>query len=460
MLTRNPLLDVDSYKLSHFLQYPQGMTYSHFYLESRGGQFPATVFFGLQYILQEYLARGFGQDHVHEAAVLAAKHGVPFNEDGFMKMYAKYGGDYPVRIRAVPEGTVVPTGNVLLTVESTDPEFAWLPGYLETMLLRVWYPVTVTTQSWYCRKVIYSHLLKTADDPDAEIQFKLIDFGSRGVSSYESASLGGCAHLVNFMGSDTLAGIELAQQYYKHDMAGFSIPAAEHSTITSWGEEGEANAYENMLNQFAKPGAMLAIVADSYDLMHAVTDLFGSELKRKIIDSGATLVVRPDSGDPLTVLPEVLRSLEHSFGCILNTKGYKLLNHVRVLWGDGINQESIDDICHAVTQEGYSVSNVAFGMGGALLQQVNRDTQRFAMKCSHVVINGKERDVFKCPKTDPSKKSKRGRLDLIKENGMFKTINLNETSEKHESQLVTVFENGYILREYTLEEIRQRALGK
>lgn len=455
----NMLLDTDSYKASHYLQYPPNTTKVFSYLESRGGRYTTTVFFGLQYILMEYLSKPITEEMVTEAATFFAAHGEPFNTDGWMYIVQKHKGKLPLKIRAVPEGLIVPTSNVLMTVENTDPACFWLTSYVETLLMRVWYPITVATQSWHCKQVIKSFLDATSDNADAQIPFKLHDFGARGVSSCESSAIGGAAHLVNFMGSDTVMGVRLANEYYGSQMAAFSIPAAEHSTITTYGKENEVEAYRNMLRQFAKPGSLVAVVSDSYDLYNAVDNIWGKELRDEVVKSGATLVVRPDSGDPATVVLKTLQLLDKNFGSAMNTKGYKVLNHVRVIQGDGINEESIREILKTATEAGYSADNIAFGMGGALLQQVNRDTQRFAYKASVVTVDGKVREVFKSPATDPGKASKKGYLDLVTRisDGKFETVNHKEAFN---SIMKTVFLNGEVTQKYTLAQIREISLHK
>ncbi len=453
----NLILDVDSYKASHWLQYPPHTTGMYSYLESRGGRYPVTVFFGLQYILKQYLAHPIEPWMVEEAATFFAAHGVPFNQEGWRYIAEDLKGLLPIRIKAVPEGTVVSIRNVLMTIESTDPKTFWLVSWLETLLLRVWYPTTVATQSWHLKQLIYRALTQTADEPDAEIGFKLHDFGARGVSSCESSGIGGMAHLVNFSGSDTVQGVLYANHYYNHPMAAYSIPAAEHSTITAWGRQGEEQAYQNMLAQFAKPGALVAVVSDSYDLWNAVDCLWGDHLRQAVIDSGATVIIRPDSGNPVEVVGKVLQRLEHHFGSTLNSKGYKVLNHVRVIQGDGVNEDSITEILQSIETLGFSATNLAFGMGGALLQKLNRDTQQFAIKCSEVTVAGKAVPVFKDPITDPGKISKRGRLALLKTDAAgYKTV--EETAHTAQlNQLSLVFENGHILQEETFEAVRQRA---
>ena len=200
----NLLLNTDSYKASHWLQYPPGTDATFFYVESRGGVYDRTLFYGLQAILKEYLAKPITHVDIDEARDVFAAHGVPFNEAGWRYIIDRHGGHLPIHIRAVPEGTVVPTHQALATIESTDPQAYWVPSYLETMLLRLWYPVTVATLSWHAKQTIRQFLERTSDDPAGQLPFKLHDFGARGVSSAESAALGGSAHLVNFLGTDNV----------------------------------------------------------------------------------------------------------------------------------------------------------------------------------------------------------------------------------------------------------------
>lgn len=462
MFEINRVIDTDSYKASHWLQYPPNTTRAFFYLESRGSDrnWNETVFFGLQYLLKNYFLEPFTQEMVEEAKEVITAHGLPFNYEGWTNLIKKHNGKIPMRIRAVPEGTVVSLHNVLMTVETTDDEFAWIGSWFETQLLRIWYSITVATQSYQIKKDVYRFLQETADDAGAEIAFKVHDFGSRGVSSQETAAIGGAAHLVNFMGTDTMSSLLLHQKFYHADMPGFSIPAAEHSTITSWGRDNEIEAYRNMLKQFAKPNSLVAIVSDSWNIYNAVEKIWGEQLKQEVIDSGATVVIRPDSGEPVEVVSKVAALLAEKFGVEINSKGFKVLKNVRIIQGDGVNQDSIKEILERLKNEGFSASNIAFGIGGSLLQKVNRDTLKFAYKCSAIVVDGKLRDVYKQPITDSGKKSKRGRLDLILKDGKYETVKIEdaETIAVENSQLQTVFENGKLLIDDNLEAIRKRAV--
>jgi nicotinamide phosphoribosyltransferase len=461
-LAKNLILNTDSYKVSMFKQYPAGTTGVYSYIESRGGRYDSTVFFGLQAFIKEYLLEPITQSDIDIADEILTAHGEPFNRAGWQYILDKHMGYLPVVIRAVPEGTVVPVKNVLATIENTDPECFWLTTWLETALLRaVWYGTTVATQSYTIKQVILDYLEKTGDP--TTIDFKLHDFGARGVSSMESAGIGGAAHLVNFMGTDTITGVLFAREYYGAGIAGFSIPAAEHSTITSWGRDGEVKAYENMLTQFAKPGAILAVVSDSYDIYNAASKLWGEDLRQRVIDSGATVVIRPDSGDPVEVNRRLVEILGEKFGYTKNAKGFKVLNNVRLIQGDGINELTVRSILGAFMAMGWSADNIAFGMGGALLQIVDRDTQKFAMKASSAEINGKWVDVVKDPATDPGKKSKAGRVTLWKSGReYFSCVGKPKTWTDYgvgdaTEVLEEVYRNGKLVKEITFDEVRANA---
>ena len=297
--------------------------------------------------------------------------------------------------------------------------------------------------------------MQTAVSTDG-LAFKLHDFGARGASSDETAALGGLAHLVNFQGSDTVAALVAARRWYGAEMAGFSIPAAEHSTITAWGEENEEAAYRNMLQQFAGEGRLVAVVSDSYDLWKALENLWGGSLRQEVVRNGGTVVIRPDSGDPVQVVTQTIECLIKKFGAEKNAKGFWVLpDYIRVIQGDGINPDSIAEILAAMKSRQLSAENIAFGMGAALLQKVNRDTQRFAMKASAICIDGQWRDVYKDPVTDPGKRSKAGRLALVEEQGRLTTVRKEAAADAN--RLVEVFRNGELLQEWNLDEIRQRA---
>jgi len=455
---RNLVLQTDSYKFTHWKQYPPGTQYVYSYLESRGGMFHRTLFFGLQYYLFKYLCGPVvSEQDVLEAQEFVDRHIAPdvFNADGWMHIVRNRGGTLPVIIKAVPEGSTVDVQNVLMTIENTDPHCYWLPNYLETLLLKVWYPITVATLSHAIRTVILDALHRSGDP--SLIDFKLHDFGYRGVSSEETAGIGAAAHLINFKGTDTVAGIRVLQQFYQsREIEGFSIPAAEHSTITAWGREHEAEAYDNMLTQF--PMGLVAVVSDSYNVYEACEKLWGQILRERVLHRPGTLVIRPDSGKPRDVVLKVLEILASKFGHEINPKGYRVLNpKVRVIQGDGVNYWTIQDTLTAMNRAGWSADNITFGMGGALLQQLNRDTQQFAFKCSNVTVNGEDRDVFKDPVEGRDKASKRGRLALHLNHGSWSTVRSRRGIDDPDDRLESVFRDGELLVNRSVPEVRRRS---
>lgn len=452
----NRILLTDSYKVTQYKQYPKDIETVYSYFESRGGDFNVTTFFGLQYIIKEYLLKPITQEEIDEAKILLTAHfgsDKAFNLDGWQYIVDTYGGKLPVRIDAVQEGRTILTSNVLMTIENTDPKCFWLTNYLETLLVQVWYPTTVATISRACKQIILKYLEETGDP--SGILFKLHDFGFRGVSSVESAGIGGVAHLTNFMGTDTLQALVVAQKYYNCDCAGFSIPASEHSTMTSWGKDNEVEAFENMLDQY-KDFPIVACVSDSYDIYKACEQYWGTELKDKVMSRNGTLVIRPDSGDPKTVILKCLNILWDKFGGTTNDKGYKVLDsHVRLIQGDGVDLFGIEEILEAMKVAGWSADNIAFGMGGGLLQKLNRDTQKFAFKCSAIKRSGKWYDVYKDPVTSDFKKSKKGRLVLAGGKTFPVCVFEEPLVAGLYNELELVYKDGHLFRDQTLDEIRE-----
>lgn len=464
----NLILMADAYKYSHHKLYYPGTSKIYSYFESRGGKFDYSVFFGLQYFVKRYLEGVvITKEMVNQAEKLMPQvfgRDDVFDRSKFDYIVEKHGGKLPVRIKAVPEGTRVLVNNAMMTIESTDPNCFWLTNFLETLLVQVWYPCTVATQSNEIYKIVEKYFDETASkEAKNGIEFILNDFGFRGVSSVESAGIGGAAHLLNFRGSDTIMASVFAQQYYNTNQVwGVSVPATEHSVCTLLGKEGELDIFKHVLSTF--PKGIVACVSDSYNIFKACKEYWGGALKEQILNREGTLVIRPDSGDPVATLLKVFEILMESFGYTTNEKGYKVLpKQVRVLQGDGINIDSIREIYTALKKHKISAENLLLGMGGALLQKVNRDTQKFAFKCSYAEVNGKGVEVQKNPieidangNTSISfKKSKAGKLKLVTLNGNHKTVKEGEMPELKD-ELVTVFENGELLLNETFETIRER----
>ncbi|MBW9063244.1 nicotinate phosphoribosyltransferase [Rhizobium herbae] len=459
MNAANLILNTDSYKFSHFLQYPPGTSAISAYIEARGHQDHADVlFFGLQMFLKEYLGKPVTRADIDEAEAIVTAHGLPFNRAGWTRIVEQFGGYLPLEIQALPEGTLVRRGVPMVQVVNTDPHSFWLTSHIETALLRaVWYPSSVASNARKVKRIIRPMLEKTSDNPEAVLPSRLHDFGARGVGAFEQAGIGGAAHLVNFTVTDTVTGVLYARRYYGAEMAGLSIPASEHSTMTAWGIGREADAYANMIDRFAG-GGMVAVVSDSYDINYAVSEIWGEQLREKVRASGGTVVVRPDSGDPIETPVHVIKQLDYHFGSTLNAKGYKVLDKsVRVIQGDGVSIADIGQILGRLEAFGFSAENIAFGMGGGLLQKVSRDTYSFAMKTNARLDDaGRWHDVYKRPATMNVKASKAGRQAVVSGPGGLEAARLDELKGRR-NHLEPVWKDGELLRDWSFAEIRERA---
>ena len=453
MNTENILLQPDSYKQSHYMQSQEKVVAKNFYLGPRKGD--ANVFFGLQYILQRYFTQPITKQMIEEAEDFLPQHGLPVNSEGFNRIFNEHRGYFPVIIEAIPEGTVTGPNVAQMQIRNTTVGFDWLPGWLETTLHRVWYPSTVATHDLHRRKIIMK-FLKDTGTPSL-IDFKLHDFGARGASSFETAGIGGMAHLLNFLGTDTVTGCLFANKYYGAPLpVGYSIPASEHSTITPWGRDNEFAAHRNMLTKFMKPGGLVASVSDSYDLFNTIQKGWCGELKDEVVNSGGTLVVRPDSGNPVEIVDRTITMLMNGFGYRTNAKGYKVLpDYIRVIQGDGITNDTICDILSRLQIEEISADNIAFGMGGAMLQGVGRDDFGYAMKCSAVAEEeGPWKDVMKDPKTDPKKKSLAGILATIDK--VSPSVPRHSAGRIDPDMLAPVYLNGRMMNTQTFDQIRAK----
>lgn len=476
----NPILATDSYKLSHPFAYPKNVVGMFSYIEARTGGKDIIVPFALQMWQQKFLSVRITRKHVDEAEAFAQAHGEPFDRAPWMRIVTKYGGYWPVKIRAVPEGTPVRSGNIIASIQCDDPDVFWVASHLETPLLRgIWYPTTIASMDWAIKREIKSFYERTGADMSL-LPFALHDFGGRGVTSAEQAEIGGAAHLVNFMGSDTIEGVRAANFYYDEPMSAFSVPATEHSVECSFGlgADEEIEYLRNTIRRLGKPGGIVSIVIDGRDVYRAAEALC-TTLREDIIASGAKVVFRPDSGDMMEVVPRILRMQEMAFGAVLNGKGFKKINTVGIIQGDGVDHLAIRTLLGKLMAMGYSADNVVFGSGGALLQKVNRDTFKFAQKASAIKVvpdefvnAGDVRSdralaaaqwvgIAKDPITDPGKASKKGRLTLARSRmtGQLQTIALEGYDPEFEDVMQLVYDSGTFFNRTTLAEVRARAEG-
>lgn len=456
----NIVLGADSYKASHHGMYPEGMTYMESYAESRGGRFPYSVFFGLQYFIKSYLlGQQVTQEKLDVATEFYAKHfgnSEIFDKQMWQLIIDKHNGHIPIRIKSVLEGSLVPIKNCLFKIESTDEKCAKIVNWVETLLMKVWSPTTVATNSFAGLEIIKLHLEKSGTLGSE--QFLLHDFGYRGVASEEQAGLCGAAHLLSFSGTDTIAGIRLLEHFYgSTEMTGFSVPASEHSVMCSGLKENEIETVKSILKKF--PKGPISIVADTWNVYKFCENIaLDAECKSLIVNRDGVLVIRPDSGDPKTVLEDCLNILSTGFGYTTNSKAYKVLNSVKLIQGDGINIDTMDDILNYLEHKGWSSDNLIFGSGGGLLQSFNRDSMKFAIKACYIETDGIGYGIKKDPITSlgkDSKKSKSGKVELVWTDTGYQT-QCDENSVSGQQELVTVYENGQLMIDQTYQQIKAR----
>lgn len=457
-MQHNLILATDSYKLSHAAAYPKDVVGMQSHIMPRVKN-KTVVLFYLQRFIKKYLLNPITDKDVKEAQHFATLHGEPFDPKPWYIIIDEYDGYMPVTIKAVPEGMPVASGVPLVTIECRDPRLFWVVSYLETALLRaVWYPTTIASLDLEFKRDLV-HLYRLAGVDVAGADFALHDFGGRGVTCSEQAEIGGGAHLLNFKGSDTIEGVRDVNFYYNAEMAGFSVPASEHSIETAYGDLGEEGYIRQMLDLYSKPGAIVSIVIDGYDVYRAA-ELLCTKFKQKIIDSKAKVVFRPDSGDMFEVIPRLLNMQAAAFGYTTTSKGYKVINNVGLLQGDGITRETGLKLLRHIMSLGYAPSCLVLGSGGGLLQQVNRDTYRFAQKANAILVAGKGWiGINKNPVTDAGKASPAGFLSTFKSlvTGEFSYV---DTTKGVSTELVEVlrpvYVNGKLLVNETLETIRAR----
>lgn len=509
----------DVYKLGHLRMYKPGTTKVYSYLCARSTKKEQkALFFGLQPYLK-LLEQGVTKEDAQEffqyfSEILGTA--VPKDIETKINELVEL-GYIPLEIKAVPEGTYLDNRNVLATVTNTDPRFYWVVGFFESLLLKVWNTTSVATLSHKFKKLV-TKFTKETSDSDFLLPFLVHDFGYRGVSSEETAELSGAAHLVNFCGTDTIPAVKFMKQNYAGEgLIGASVPASEHSIHCSFGptEQDELDYINNMMD--LNPTGIVSVVSDAYDYFRMLTVTL-PKVKEKILTRDGKYVVRPDSGDPMSILcgntyrllpcenvndvvynksnfevfecndkfykrsmPDgtfdsciaeeiqyseltseqkgTFRLMDELFGSTINSKGYKELNpKVGVIYGDGMYFERYNAILDKMKEMGYANTNLVIGIGGLLLQQHNRDDLGFAFKATYAEINGVATELYKDPVTDPGKRSHKGLMMLIKnDNGTYETIDQCTVAEEKCGELSTVFLNGKITKLQTLAEIRERA---
>lgn len=486
----NPMNLIDFYKADHRRQYPEGTTEVYSNLTPRSmklaplGCNDGVVVFGIQGFIQEFLIDYWNEHFFHKekATVIAqfkrrmdtslGKDAVPVDHIAALHDL----GYLPIKIKALPEGSVCPVKVPLLTIKNTKPEFFWLTNSLESLMSnKLWKGITAATIARAYRRRFDSFARLTGFDPELT-QFQGHDFSFRGLSGVEDAYVVGGGHLLSFVGTDTVPAIDYLEKYYcanaDLEMIGVSVPATEHSVMCMGSKEGELETFERLITK-VYPAGFVSIVSDTWDFWKVITE-FLPTLKSKIMKRDGRVVIRPDSGDPVKIIcgdpsapkgtPEHKGAIEcmwEIFGGTITDKGFKLLDsHIGLIYGDSITLARQEEILIELAGKGFCSGNVVLGIGSFTYQYVTRDNFGMAMKATSGVVNGERISIYKDPKTDSgAKKSARGLLKVVKgPNGLPALIDQVSEAEEEEGLLETVFEDGLLTKVQTLKEIRNTLL--
>jgi nicotinamide phosphoribosyltransferase len=469
----SPLLVLgDSYKAGHFKMYKEAKlmcAYGEFRegMTLNGIKDPRIVVYGMRHIIDQLVSRVITQNDVDWAKTFYDQHGSVGSKYAYpAEMFDKIRtlGHFPVKIEALPEGSVVLPHTPVFFI-TAEKEFSRFCTFLETVFTMVWYPSSVATLSKHTKCLIENAFdLSVLDGKNSPLLMsRLHDFGFRGCTCVEQSVIGGSAHLLNFDGSDTMSACFHVQYHLNGGRAiGSAIPATEHSVMTSF--EDEMAAITNLIHEY--PDQPIACVMDSYNYDHAL-EVILPKVKDKI--GNGTFVIRPDSGDSVIQVLKALRAaVAAGFGreeVEVDGKKYIVLKNVAVIQGDGINYGTVKEILDAVHEAGFSAQNVAFGMGGGLLQKLDRDTLSFATKLCYVQFqDGTSRDVMKAPYGVPEKWSSPGLMKVMNNNDTHHTVIPIEQEKDFKGReftdsMKTVYDNGKLDETYMTEEfdvIRKR----
>lgn len=481
-----PILLCDFYKISHRNMYPEGTELVYSTWTPRASRLEGVdhvIHFGLQAFIKKYLIHYFEENFFskNKAEVIGQymriiRHSLGTDNPEVEHLEKLYDLGYlPISIKSLREGIKVPLRVPMFSIENTRPEFFWLTNSLETLMsCELWQASTSATIALEYKKILDKYAMGTVGNTDF-VPFQGHDFSMRGMSSLDSAISSGMGHLLSFSGTDTIPAIEGAEIYYNADvekeMIGTSIPASEHSIQCAYEDDLE---YIRRLITKVHPTGMVSIVCDGYDFWKVIREVLPA-LKDEIMARDGKVVIRPDSGDPVKIVcgdPEgttqdeklgAIDCLANIFGATKTDKGYYLLDsHIGLIYGDAITIDRCKSICKKLEEAKFASINAVFGIGSYTYQYNTRDTFGFALKSTLCVINGKEKQIFKDPKTDDgTKKSQKGRV-LVYTDTETKKIKYSDglplTEYGYQGMFKEVFRDGQLLKETSFKEIQERVM--
>lgn len=482
----NTLLYTDGYKVDHRRQYPNQTTlvYSNWTpRKSRIEGVESVVFFGLQYFIKRYIIEDFEKNFFSQPKADVCKrysrridNYLGPNSVGIKHIEDLHDLGYiPMVFKALPEGVSVPIRVPMFTMYNTLPEFFWLTNYFETLLsTTVWMPCNSATIAKEYRKILDKYAAETSSVPEF-VDWQGHDFSMRGMAGLEAALMSASGHLLSFTGSDTIPAVDFLETYYNADsdkeLVGGSVAATEHSVMCMGTNTGEQETFERLITE-VYPNGIVSIVSDTWDLWKVLTEYLPN-LKEQVLARDGKVVIRPDSGDPVDIIcgnpngtseaekKGVVELLWDIFGGSTNAKGYKELDsHIGAIYGDSITLERARNMCERLKAKGYASTNVVLGVGSFTYQYNTRDTFGFAMKATYGEVAGEGREIFKDPITDDgTKKSAKGLIKIVLENGEYKMIDQATWAQEKEGELKEVFRDGKLLVDEKLADIRARVKG-
>lgn len=488
-----PLLLIDFYKATHHEQYPKGLTKMVSYFTPRMSRLKGQdklIMFGLQAFIKEYLIEYFNDNFfgrskdevVNEySRVLDNTMGKgSYDVNKIVDLYEL--GYLPLEIRAIPEGSRVDIKVPMLEISNTHPNFVWLVNTIETMMsCTLWHTMVSANVGYNYRSIVNKYYDISVDDnvPRARA---LGDFSMRGQESVESATKSSAAFCLSFLNTATVPAIPWLEHYYNCDCTkepvAYGAISTEHSVMCSnYAIDGDEVSFVRRLLTEIYPNHSFSMVSDSYDYWNLVDNIL-PQVKEEILAHNGCISIRGDSGDPVEIITETVEHLWNIFGGTVNSKGYKVLNpHVKAIYGDSITPLRCENIYRILVEKGFACNNVSLGVGSFSMQCLEeivlynadpidrlnpytRDTYGIAVKATYAEDkDGNPIMIFKNPKTDTGKfkKSQRGCCCVTYDGNNFAYTDGLTFAEHNTADncLLPVFKDGKMIKEYTLNEVRQ-----
>ena len=511
----NPMLLIDFYKAVHAEMLPENITKSVSYYTprmSRVKRWDKVVMFGLQGFIKTYLIEYFNNEFFNrpfKEVMFEYKRimDATLGEDtyGIKKIIDLHKLGYlPIEIVALPEGARVPMHVPMFGITNTHEDFAWLPQALESLIsAESWHPMIAATVGYTYREVVNKYYDLTCDD-DIPRARALGAFDFRGEECLESAVKAGAGWCLSFLNTATVPTIPYLEQNYNCDCTkeavAYGSPSTEHSVMCSnYAVDGDEETLLRRLLTEIYPNTSFSCVLDSYDYWNVIDNIL-PKLKDEILNHNGCMLMRGDSGDCVEVVTQTVFKLWEQFGGTINSKGYKVLNpHVKAIYGDSITIQRCEKIYQILMDNGFACSNVALGVGSFsfqcieeekefiislkdgtivdeyiegktvrvaanLLSPFTRDTFSSCIKATYCEINGEPYPIFKNPKDGGFKKSQKGCCVVWwdYEKSEFKHYDgytWEEAKKDSMNELLTVFKDGILIEEQSLQDIRGRLHG-